>query len=52
MGFSEDEATSHSVRATASILLNESGVWNADAIEAKLAHVIGNEVRRAYHRAA
>lgn len=52
MGFGKHEATSHGFRATASTLLNESGLWNADAIEAELAHVSGNEVRRAYHRAA
>ena len=52
MGFGKDEMTSHGFRATASSLLNESGLWNADAIEAELAHVGADEVRRAYHRAA
>lgn len=52
MGFSQDEATSHGFRATASTLLNESNLWNPDAIEAELAHVSGNAVRNAYHRAA
>lgn len=52
MGFDKHEATSHGFRATASTLLNESGLWDADAIEAELAHVSGNAVRRAYHRAA
>ncbi len=51
MGFGSDEMTSHGFRATASTLLNESGKWNADAIEAELAHVGADEVRRAYHRA-
>lgn len=51
MGFSKDDATSHGFRATASTLLNESGAWNEDAIEAELAHIGGNAVRRAYHRA-
>jgi len=32
-------------------MLNESGEWNPDAIEAQLAHVEGNAVRRAYARA-
>lgn len=50
MGFGKAEATSHGFRATASTLLNESGMWSADAIEAELGHVSGNEVRRAYHR--
>ena len=31
--------------------LNESGKWNPDAIEAELAHVGADEVRKAYHRA-
>lgn len=52
MGFGQDEMTSHGFRATASTLLNESGLWNPDAIEAELAHVGADEVRRAYHRAA
>lgn len=51
MGFGKDQATSHGFRASASTLLNESGLWPADAIEAELGHVSGNEVRRAYHRA-
>lgn len=52
MGFSSAEASAHGFRATASTLLNESGQWQADAIEAELAHVGADEVRRAYHRAA
>jgi integrase len=47
----QDEMTSHGFRATASSILNESGLWNPDAIEAQLAHVEGNTVRRAYARA-
>jgi len=43
--------TGHGFRAVASTLLNESGKWNADAIEAQLAHVENDAVRRAYHRA-
>jgi len=31
--------------------LNESGLWNADAIERQLAHVDNDSVRRAYARA-
>ena len=38
-------------RAAASSILNESGLWNSDAIEAQLAHIEGNAVRRAYARA-
>lgn len=50
MGFDKHEHTSHGFRASASSLLNESGRWNADAIEAELGHVGADEVRRAYHR--
>lgn len=50
MGYSQDEATAHGFRATASTLLNESGIWAADAIERQLAHVESNDVRRAYAR--
>jgi len=50
LGYSKDEATAHGFRATASTLLNESGMWNPDAIERQLAHVEANDVRRAYAR--
>lgn len=50
MGYSPAEVTPHGFRATASTLLNESGLWNPDAIERQLAHVEGNAVRRAYAR--
>jgi integrase len=50
MGFGKDEMTAHGFRATFSSLANESGRWNPDAIERALAHVEGNEVRRAYAR--
>lgn len=50
MGFSKDEVTAHGLRATASTFLNESGLWNPDAIERALAHGDSNAVRGAYHR--
>lgn len=50
MGFSRDEITAHGLRATASTLLNESGLWNPDAIERALAHGESNATRGAYHR--
>ncbi len=50
MGFGKEEMTAHGFRATFSTLANESGRWNPDAIERALAHVEGNEVRRAYLR--
>jgi integrase len=51
LGYGKDEMSGHGFRAAASSLLNESGKWNADAIEAQLAHVENNAVRRAYARA-
>ncbi|HEY0327482.1 MAG TPA: integrase arm-type DNA-binding domain-containing protein [Rhodopseudomonas sp.] len=50
LGYSQDEATAHGFRATASTFLNECGRWNPDAIERALAHVESNSVRRAYAR--
>jgi integrase len=50
LGYGKDEGTAHGFRATASTLLNESGLWSADAIERQLGHVEGNDVRRAYAR--
>ena len=50
IGIEKHEATSHGFRASASTLLNESGLWSPDAIEAELAHVGENAVRAAYHR--
>jgi integrase len=52
LGYTQGEATSHGFRASASSLLNESGKWHADAIEAELGHLGADQVRRAYHRAA
>lgn len=51
LGFTQSEATAHGFRASASSLLNESGIWHPDAIEAELGHVGADTVRRAYHRA-
>ena len=50
MGFSKEEVCAHGFRSTASTLLNESGLWSADAIERALAHGPTNSVRAAYHR--
>jgi integrase len=50
LGFKQDEMSAHGFRSAASSLLNESGKWNADAIERQLAHVDTNSVRRAYAR--
>ena len=50
MGYSKDQATAHGFRSTASTILNERG-FNADVIEAALAHQDQDEVRRIYNRA-
>jgi integrase len=52
LGYDKTEITVHGLRSTASVLLNESGKWHADAIERQLAHQEANEVRRAYTHAA
>lgn len=50
MGYSKDQATAHGFRSTASTILNERG-FNADVIEAALAHQDDDEMRRIYNRA-
>jgi integrase len=50
MGYDTSEMTAHGFRASFSTIANESGLWNPDAIERALAHVEGNDVRRAYAR--
>ena len=49
MGF-DKQLVAHGMRSLASTTLNEEG-FDADAIEAALAHTGGNEVRNAYNRA-
>ena len=51
MGFEKHDMTAHGFRSAASSMLNESGLWHADAIERQLAHVDNDSVRRAYARA-
>lgn len=51
LGYTKEEVCSHGFRSTASTLLNESGLFNPDAIEAQLAHrPRGGKVRSAYMR--
>lgn len=50
LGYSGDRHVAHGFRSSASSMLNESGKWRPDAIEAALAHVEGDNVRRAYKR--
>lgn len=52
LGYDKTELTVHGLRSTASTLLNESGKWNADAIERQLAHQETNDIRGAYTHAA
>lgn len=50
LGYSTGDATSHGFRASASTLLNECGLWSADAVERSLAHEEEDKSRRAYAR--
>lgn len=50
MGYTGHEMTAHGFRSLASTLLNESGLWSADAIERALAHQTASSVRGMYHR--
>lgn len=50
LGFTGDEMTAHGFRATASTLLNESGLWHPDAIERALAHADADVIRGIYNR--
>ncbi|WP_338722189.1 site-specific integrase [Devosia sp. XK-2] len=50
MGIGRSEHTAHGFRSSASTILNESGKFSADAIEAQLAHLDAREVRRIYNR--
>jgi integrase len=52
LGYDKTEMTTHGFRAMASTRLNETGKWNADAIERQLAHQEENKVRGAYTHAA
>ena len=52
MGYSKDQMTAHGFRTSASSMLNESGKWNADAIERALAHMVAGTIRRIYNQSA
>jgi integrase len=47
----KNRMSGHGFRSVASSILNESGLWSADAIERQLAHCERNAVRGAYNRA-
>ena len=51
MGYTKDEVTSHGFRVTASTILNSRG-YDADVIEAVLAHQDKNVIRRTYNRSS
>src|SRR5262249_21931210 len=51
LGFRKAEMSAHGFRAAASSILNETGLWHADAIERQLAHADSDSIRRAYARA-
>jgi integrase len=51
MGYGKDEVTSHGFRVTASTILNSRG-FDAEVIEAVLAHQDRNAIRRAYNRSS
>lgn len=50
LGYGKGVHTAHGFRSSASTILNEQG-WRFDVIEASLAHVDRNAVRRIYNRA-
>jgi integrase len=50
LGYSGDEMTGHGFRASACSILNETGLFHSDAIEAQQARVEKNKARRAYAR--
>ena len=49
LGYDNTQMTAHGFRAMASTTLYELG-YSSDLIERQLAHVVGNDVRRAYDR--
>jgi integrase len=51
LGYSQEEATAHGFRSSASTILNERG-YHPDHIEAALAHQDPNKIRRTHNRAA
>lgn len=51
MGVTEAEHTAHGFRSSASSILNESGEFSIDTIEAQLSHLDTRAVRRIYNRA-
>jgi integrase len=52
LGYGTEDMSSHGFRAMAATRLNETGRWNADAIERQIAHQEANAVRRTYTHSA
>jgi integrase len=51
LGYSKAQMTGHGFRHMASTLLNESSLWNHNAIERQLAHTEKDEIRAVYNAA-
>jgi integrase len=52
LGYGSEDMSTHGFRGMAATRLNETGRWNADAIERQMAHQEANTVRRAYTHSA
>jgi integrase len=50
MGFAGEQMSAHAFRSSASTLLNDSGKFSPDVIEAALAHAGANKIRSIYNR--
>ncbi|WP_407304525.1 tyrosine-type recombinase/integrase [Acinetobacter sp.] len=51
MGYSKNELSSHGLRSTFSTILNESGLFQSNWIEAQLSHTDKNKTRASYNHA-
>lgn len=51
MGYDKDQLSSHGLRSTMSTILNESGLFKSEWIEAQLSHSDKNETRGSYNHA-
>ena len=51
LGIAKEEHCAHGFRSTMDTMLNNSGLWNKDAIERQLSHKDKDSVRGVYNRA-
>lgn len=51
LGYNKDELSSHGLRSTMSTILNDSGLFKSEWIEAQLSHTDKNETRGTYNHA-